>query len=102
MVLADCLRILPDGHIQALNSDGKKLRQVLRLDSASNVRNRSRWIRTLEALRTRYPDLYREHMGFPNDLPDLRKKRIPDNTKPKGAEYCYFALRERGVLPATY
>ena len=52
VALADCLRILPDGHVEALNDEGKKLRLLLRLDSTSNVRNRSRSIRTLEALRT--------------------------------------------------
>jgi HNH endonuclease len=97
----DCLRITPDGHIQSLNDAGEKLRQVLRLNSEKNVRIRFRWIRTLEALRMKSPDLYREYMGFPVDLPDLRKKRAV-NTKPEGAENCYFALRERGELPAVY
>ena len=98
----DCLRILPDGHVEALNDDGKKLRQVLRLDSDSNVRYRSRWMRTLEMLKIENPALYQEHMGFPDDLPDLRKKRAPANAKPEGALKCYFALRERGELPAMY
>jgi hypothetical protein len=97
----DCLRILNDGHIKALNPHGEKLRQVLRLDSERNVRDRSKWMRTIEALRAKEPKLYREYMGFPEDLPDLRTKRVP-NTKPDGAVNCYFALRERGELPATY
>jgi hypothetical protein len=59
-------------------------------------------MRALEALRRADPILYREYMGFPADLPDLRIKRVPANTKPDGAANCYFALRERGELPATY
>ena len=102
MAFADCLRILPDGHVESLNNDGLKLKQVLRLDSESNVRNRSRWMRTLEALRTEQPPIYEEHMGFPHDLPDLQKKRVPTNTKPEGVANCYLALRERGELPRTY
>ncbi len=102
VALADCLRILPDGHVEALNDEGKKLRLLLRLDSTSNVRNRSRWIRTLEALRTTHADLYQEYMGFPDDLPDLRRRHAPSNTKPEGAANCYFALRERSMLPAIY
>jgi hypothetical protein len=98
----DCLRILPNGRIEAVNNDGEKLRQTLRLDNERNVRYRYRWMRTLEALKTTHPDLYQEYMGFPEDLPDLRRKHVPNNTKPEGAANCYFALRERDMLPATY
>ena len=98
----DCLRIPPNGRIEAVNNDGEKLRQTLRLDNERNVRYRYRWMRTLEALKTTHPDLYQEYMGFPEDLPDLRRKHVPNNTKPEGAANCYFALRERDMLPATY
>jgi HNH endonuclease len=98
----DCLRIMADGRIEALNNEGKKLNLVLRLDSEKSVRNRSLWIRTLEFLRTTNTALYQEYMGFPADLPDLRKKRVRQNTKPDGAANCYFVLRERGELQAIY
>ena len=98
----DCLRISADGRIHALNADGEKLKQVLRLDSKQRVEIRYRWIRILQALRTLVPDLYGERMGFPKDLPDLRTKQPPENTRPEGALNCYFALRERGELPVTY
>jgi hypothetical protein len=98
----ECLRITPDGHVEALNDYGEKLRQVLRLDSIGNVSYRSRLMRTLEHLRTSNEDLYLEWMGFPEDLPDLRTKRVPKNTKADGAMNCYFSLREQGLLPATY
>ena len=97
-----CLRIKADGEVESLNAHGRKLRDVLRLNNPSNVRHRSRWMRTLDALRVSHPDLYGEYMAFPADLPDLRRKRVPTNSKPKSAENCYFALRERGELPATY
>ena len=47
---------------------------------------------------------FKEYMGFPDDLPDLRppKKQVPGNSRPEGAENCYFAMHERGALPATY
>ena len=102
MAFSTCLRIKPDGRIDALNSAGEKLKQVLRLDSDKNVRDRNRWMRVLEALKVSEPGLYRECMGFPEDLPDLRAKREPQNTMPEGALNCYFVLRERGDLPATY
>jgi hypothetical protein len=98
----DCLRIMADGYVQALNANGEKLERVLGLNRPRNLQTRSRWMRTLEALKNYDPNLYLEYMGFPEDLPDLRKRRPPHNTKPEGAENCYFALRERGELPPTY
>jgi len=90
------------GRIDALNFEGEKFKQVLRLDSGKNVRDRCRWMRALGALRMSDPDLYQEYMAFPEDLPDLRTKRVPENTRPAGAVNCYFVLRERGELPAAY
>jgi len=98
----DCLRIRADGRVEALNAAGEKLEQTLVLNSESNVRCRSRLMRTIEFLKNANPALYKEYMTFPDDLPDLRKKRVPTNTKPEGTANCYFALRERGELAATY
>ncbi len=97
-----CLRILDDGRVEPLNDEGKKLKLVLRLDSDRLVQYRSRWMRNLELLRTTDVALYCEHMGFPADLPDLRRKRVPANAKPDGVANCYFVLRERGELPSIY
>jgi hypothetical protein len=66
------------------------------------VRYRYRWMRTLQTLNSVNPELYREFMTFPDDLPDLQTKNAPKNTRPEGIETCYFALRQRGMLPATY
>jgi hypothetical protein len=93
---------MADGRVQALNANGEKLERVLGLNRPRNLQTRSRWMRTLEALKMNAPDLYREYMAFPDELPDLRKKHVPSNSKPEGAENCYFVLRERGELPQTY
>ena len=98
----DCLYIQDDGHVDALNLQGERLCEVLQLNSKANVRYRFRWIQTLEWLKTTNLHLYEEFMGFPDDLPDLRRKRVPTNTKPEGIKECYFARRERGDLPAIY
>lgn len=102
VAFGDCLRIKSDGEVEALNTDGRKLSDVLRLNSPSNVGHRSSWMRILQALRHSHPELYQESMAFPDDLPDLRRKRVSSNSKPGGAENCYFVLRERDELPATY
>ena len=98
----ECIEIEADGRVIAKNEAGQKLRDVLRLNSAANVEHRSRLIRLFERLRTCDAALYREWMGFPTSLPDLRLKHAPRNEKPEGAANCYFVLRERGELPPTY
>ena len=97
-----CLRITADGQVQSLNKHGEKLQQALRLNSSTNVAYRSRLMRILDALQKGAPELYQEMMSFPDDLPDLRAKRVPSNTKPGGALKCHFVLRENGQLPSTY
>jgi hypothetical protein len=98
----ECLQIKTDGHVEALNPHGERLRQVLRLDNEKNVSYRLKLMRTLEALRAEHPEIYEEWMRFPDDLPDLRRKNAPHNSMPDGAANCHFALRERGRLPPIY
>lgn len=43
-----------------------------------------------------------EPINVNDEFPDLRRKRVPSNSKPEGADNCYFALREQGKLPSTY
>lgn len=102
VAFADCVCIRDDGNIDALNDTGRSLVMKLRLDSPKNTQHRSRWMRVLRVVQTSEPDLYRELMAFPNDLPDLRRLKPPRNTMPTSADNCHFAMRERGELPTTY
>jgi hypothetical protein len=102
VAFSDCLQIGTDGRVIALNKDGEKLKQALRLDSTQNMAYRSRWMRVLDSLQKNDPVLFTEMMGFPDNLPDLRKMEAPSNTKPEGVQNCYFVLREKGQLPSTY
>lgn len=104
VAFSDCLRVLDNGEVEALNESGIKLRDALRLNSKKNVEHRSRWMKNLAVLELHEPALYRKFMGFPEELPDLRppKRHVPSNAKPNGALNCYFALRERGELPELY
>lgn len=102
VAFSKCLRVLPNGRIEVLNADGRKLEQVLRLNNDKNVRHRAQMIGILKALETKSPELYEQLMGFPDDLPDLQRKRVPVNLKPEGIVKCHFALRARGELPSTY
>jgi hypothetical protein len=100
--LADCVCIKDNGKIEALNRTGDLLIKTLRFDSPQKVQWRYRWIRTLTALRIQDPMLYREYMAFPDDLPDLRIKNAPQNSKPRSVDDCFLAQRERGELPEVY
>jgi hypothetical protein len=102
VAFAHCVRFREDGHVETLNETGESLVKKLRLNSAKNVQHRSRWMRVLAALQLHEPSLYREHMAFPDDLPDLRTKIVPLNSRPESVGDCYFALRERGELPPVY
>jgi hypothetical protein len=102
VAFSHCLQIDSFGRVIALNKAGEKLRQVLRLDSPQNVENRYRWMRVLDSLQKKDPALFTEMMGFPDNLPDLRKMKAPSNTKPEGAQHCYSVLREKGQLPSIY
>jgi hypothetical protein len=102
MAFADCVSIREDGQVEALNNAGKSLVDKLRLNSAKNVQHRYRWMRVLALLQVHEPDLYREYMAFPDDLPDLRTSRAPLNSRLKSVGDCCFARRERGELPAIY
>ncbi|MEX2176705.1 MAG: HNH endonuclease [Pirellulaceae bacterium] len=102
IAFADCLRITESGEVEALNEAGKSLVKKLRLNSDKNLRNRSRWMRILAVIQQSEPELYRECMAFPDELPDLRTKRVPSNSRPESVGNCYFALRERGQLPKVY
>jgi hypothetical protein len=76
--------------------------ELLGLDSRESTRFRKRWIEIV-ALARQNPDLYRELMGYPDDLPNLRCRRPPGgNTRPAGVEQSAFARRERGELPSSY
>lgn len=102
VAFADCVRMGEDGQVAALNKMGESLVKKLRLNSKANVEYRYRWIRILASLQMKEPGLFRECMAFPVDLPDLRSKRVPSNSKPNSPHDCWFVRRERGELPETY
>jgi HNH endonuclease len=97
------VRVESDGTIHAdANSEAARLIELLGLDSRESTRFRKRWIEIV-ALARQNPDLYRELMGYPDDLPNLRCRRPPGgNTRPAGVEQSAFARRERGELPSSY
>jgi hypothetical protein len=99
------VRVELDGTIHAdANSEAARLIELLGLDSRESTEFRKLWI-DIVALARQQPDLYQRLMGYPDDLPDLRRRsRRPPagNSRPAGVEQSALARRERGELPPYY
>lgn len=96
------VRVYPDGRLKGLTDTASRLIRVLCLNSPKMIGWRRTWIRIVELAEKLDADLYRRLMGFPDDLPDLSKNRVPVNFRPEGVHDSYFARRVRGELPETY
>lgn len=106
--MGEYLRVQPDGIIVGLTLAGLKLIELLHLNNPWVVKERQRILRILNR-RARYPSDpevmkdYHEAFGYPDDLPDLRRKLPPGgNALSENAEHCHFARRERGQLPLIH
>ena len=97
------VRVESDGTIHAdANSEAARLIELLGLDSRESTSFRKLLI-DIVAVAQQNPDLYQRLMGYPADLPDLRRQRPPGgNTRPAGMEQSAFAQRARGELPSCY
>jgi hypothetical protein len=87
-----------DGSIIGLSDEGRFIIRLLRLDNASARRERLRILRILNR-RTRQPDDesartdFLEAFGYPEDLPDLaRKKPRGGNALKENAKTCFLRL----------
>jgi hypothetical protein len=97
------VRVELDGTIHADgNSDAARLIELLGLNSPEYTRFRKLWI-DIVALARQDVDLCQRLLGYPANLPDLRRQRPPHgNTRPAGVEQSAFAQRKRGELPSYY
>lgn len=103
VMLAEQLVVHEDGAITGLTNDADRLIRMLDLDDEEYRRWRRTWIRILELAERFDPPLFRQLMGFPEDLPDLSRLRPPGgNSRPAGIGESYFEQRKRGTLPIGY
>lgn len=99
----NCLRVNADGSIAALNSEGRTLIRILRLDRPERVQQRRMILEILiGAENTGNAWQLRDWLGFPDDLEDLGGLKPPSNGRPEGIQESAFARREGGVLPDFY
>ena len=107
----------PDGSVTPLDRAGERYIEILGLDAPhlANFRRRTfRTYRRLEELiellgddvdELEEADVLEEIadlLGYPDDIPDLRRKRHKLSSKPNSEEQCYFARLERREIPAIY
>jgi hypothetical protein len=99
---AETTRVYPDGTIVGLTTEANEIIRLLCLNSPAWIRWRRIWVRIFELAAENDEELLQELLQFPEDLPNLRACRVPQNTRPDGVEQSYFARRERSVLPQVY
>jgi len=101
------LEVNDDGTVNALSVQGNILRDTFHLNESQRVEYRSRMLQLCRQLQgnpghSRLVGLFIRNFGFPDNLPDLRKMRPPQNRRPDGVKSCYYVLRARGNLPDVY
>jgi len=94
--------ILPDGSLKAESVATIRLIQQLDLNSPTLIRWRQMWIRIVQLAAERDPKLYLQLVGFPDALPNLRRLKPPNNSRPEGVDESCHAKRLQGSLPMIY
>jgi hypothetical protein len=96
------LSTLPDGSLQTSDAAVRRLIRQLDLDAPRLRAWRVMWMRIVDLAKTHERSLYSQLVGFPDDLPDVRRLRPPANGRKAGRDECWLARRERGELPDAY
>lgn len=92
-----------DGRLHADAPEARKLIEELALNSDDMIEYRRAWMEIVAMAELHHPKLHRQLMGFPSDLPDLKRLRPPGgNSRTAGIAQSYFEQRKRGELPETY
>ena len=76
----EAVSIKPDGSIEGLTDDAKRLIGILALDSQAFDKWRLIWMRNIELAQEHDLEQFKRLMGFPDDLPNLRLLRPPMGT----------------------
>ena len=102
-LLAEHLIVESDGRISPRSDPARHLVRLLDLNDPMYVTWRMRMIRIVALARIHDPALFRDLLGYPDELPDLSRLRPPEgNTRPEGIAESHFARHQRGELPETY
>lgn len=97
------VRTTSDGMVQGADEVAEKLIWELDLNSPRLVKWRLLWMRIIALAEERDKDLLAQLIGYPMDLPNLRRSKPPNgNGRPGGIAQSCYALKARGLLPDSY
>lgn len=103
IAFGSCVVVRHDGTVTWKNETGRRLVKQLRLDDRELTEYRKLLLETWMALiSSGHLETYTKWMSYPENLPDLRAKDPPSNSRPEGVSQCAFERRKRGELPASY
>lgn len=98
----DDVHVHEDGTIEAGTPEARRLIRVLGLDDPEYNEFRLLWIGIVALAAKHAPELHDQLLGFPADLPDLKRLRPSGNLYPEGIASSFFVQRQQGTLPKTY
>lgn len=98
-----CLRVELDGRVTALNKQGTRLVEIIRLNHPRFIQERLKTLRLSKVLAEHDPAELQRLMAFPADLPDLSALKPPKgNSRVNSILESCLARRDRGDLAKTY
>jgi hypothetical protein len=101
--LHSAVQVNEDGTVQGHTVAARRLIRYLGLDAPESNEFRLLWLGILALAQRHDPALFRKLLGFPDDLPDLTRRRPPGgNTRPAGVRQSYLVQRRMGHLPEVY
>jgi hypothetical protein len=102
-LLNGTLRILEDGSIEALTRMAAQIVRLLGLNTPKYREYRLLWIEIIALAKSHQPELYKQLLSFPDDLPELSPLLPPGgNSRPDGVSSSHFTRRQNGTLSETY
>jgi hypothetical protein len=103
VLTAEAVVVDEDGTIRGHKREARRLIRMLALDERPATEFRLLWNSIVTLARQFDPSLWLRIMGFPADMPDLRRlKPHGGNKRPEGLKQSWHARRVLGELPATY
>jgi hypothetical protein len=100
--LRSTLQFHPDGNVEALQTEGERIIEVLELDDPELIDYRRRKIGGLLSDAKSDWDRFVQEMKFPDNLPDLTLDLPPTNSRAEGIQESWLAKKQRGELPEVY
>lgn len=91
-----------DGNVEALQTEGERIIEVLELDDPELIDFRRRKIGGLLSDAESDWDRFVQEMKLPDNLPDLTLDPPPCNSREEGLQESWFAKKQRDELPEVY